>query len=336
MTHRNQPKRGGDLVQSRTAAASAALAPLFTGEPRRVEVVAALPVALHLAVAGRGGPPAVCLSWSDAVRLPSSVVLSAAAVAPPVAGPVIGAVGVIEDGRITLPRLTVQVTRWWRPPRPTLAGAVLPDALPSPPLDDAGTAAAARRFAAALTALGSDRPLRNSRGNRCLPGSGDNTFPETPGVDRAERPCPGLAGAVAALLGRGPGLTPLGDDVLAGALVTLRAAGAHRTADPLARPVLAFARASTTLVSASLLWHAARGECVGELAALLAAVAAHPSYGSNPPSEGGFEPQRRVAVACAAVLRLGHTSGAGLLHGVDAALRALAAARPAADRLAAS
>jgi len=124
-------------------------------------------------------------------------------------------------------------------------------------------------------------------------------------------PRPRLAGAagsgdlagldVRALLGAGPGLTPYGDDVLAGALVTLAATGA---------PVPDFAARErvferTTFVSAALLAHAARGECVPQLAAVLAAVAT----GAPLPIE--------------ALLAVGHTSGAGLFAGVRAILPAL-------------
>jgi hypothetical protein len=98
------------------------------------------------------------------------------------------------------------------------------------------------------------------------------------------------------LVGRGPGLTPFGDDVLAGALVTLRALGSPR-ADALAASVLRQLH-RTTVVSAALLRHAARGECIPELAAVLAPDAA----------------------ALPALLAVGHSSGRGLALGVQAAL----------------
>jgi hypothetical protein len=100
------------------------------------------------------------------------------------------------------------------------------------------------------------------------------------------------------LLGRGPGLTPLGDDLLAGLLVTLSACGSAAF-EPAAAAVRAHAPARTTFVSAALLHHAARGECVPELAAFL---------------DGG---------PVEALLRVGDTSGAGLAHGVLAGLGAL-------------
>lgn len=104
---------------------------------------------------------------------------------------------------------------------------------------------------------------------------------------------------VAHLLGRGPGLTPLGDDILAGALVTLHALGSPRFT-PLAAAVRATAPGRTTFVSEALLHHAARGECVPELNAVLT--------GTDP------------GPAVEALLRVGASSGAGLARGVLAAV----------------
>jgi len=251
-----------------TAAASSALVSLVAGEPRRVEVVVALPVAVHLAVRDAGGgPPSVCLVGPGAVRLPSALLVRDGWGALP-----LGTTGTVGVGGLELPGLSVRVTRWWRTPRPTLHGRV---ALPGPPTLDAVTARLVDRLGAALAG-----PSRITRGNG----------------RRVES-------AVGALLGRGPGLTPFGDDVLAGALVTLRAVGADDAAVALSEAVLAGAP-TTTFVSGALLWHAARGECVPELAALFRAM----------------EIGRDLNAARAAVLRLGHTSGAGLLHGVAAAL----------------
>jgi Protein of unknown function (DUF2877) len=103
---------------------------------------------------------------------------------------------------------------------------------------------------------------------------------------------------VDALLGAGPGLTPYGDDVLAGALVTLAALGTPVRDFP--RLARVFER--TTFVSAALLVHAARGECVPQLAAVLTAL------GTGAPAP------------VAALRAVGHTSGAGLLAGVRAIL----------------
>ncbi|HET8681662.1 MAG TPA: DUF2877 domain-containing protein, partial [Micromonosporaceae bacterium] len=68
----------------------------------------------------------------------------------------------------------------------------------------------------------------------------------------------------------------------------------------------ALAPARTTFVSAALLRHAARGECVPQLTAVLAAA-------------GRGEPLDRPL---AALLGVGHTSGYGLAHGVRVGLGA--------------
>jgi hypothetical protein len=101
------------------------------------------------------------------------------------------------------------------------------------------------------------------------------------------------------LIGRGPGLTPLGDDVLAGWLAT-RAAGGRPDA-AVADAVLRRAGA-TTLLSATLLDCAARGEVLPQLGAWLA------------------DP---TADATDALLAVGATSGAGLLAGAALALASL-------------
>jgi hypothetical protein len=121
--------------------------------------------------------------------------------------------------------------------------------------------------------------------------------------------------AVARLIGRGPGLTPTGDDVLAGALVTLHALGAPVVV-PLARSITALAPGGTTTVSAGLLRHAAEGRCIPQLDDLLTAIA---GAANNP-----------LPRAAGALLAVGHTSGAGLLHGVLVAV-AIAHARLAHD-----
>jgi hypothetical protein len=108
---------------------------------------------------------------------------------------------------------------------------------------------------------------------------------------------------VGALLGRGSGLTPLGDDVLCGWLATSRL-----LEDP-ARPAAAaealrLARARTTPFSAELVACAVEGEVIPEFGRLLAAL----GRGTG------------VDDALAALLRVGHTSGAGLALGGGIAL----------------
>ncbi len=103
-----------------------------------------------------------------------------------------------------------------------------------------------------------------------------------------------------ALLGRGPGLTPYGDDVLCGALVALHAAG-HDAAVDLAHAVsTSDLDSATTATSAALLRAACEGWCIDELAHHLRAL----NRSEDP------------AVSRSALLRVGATSGSGLLAGV--------------------
>lgn len=107
--------------------------------------------------------------------------------------------------------------------------------------------------------------------------------------------------AVPALVGRGDGLTPVGDDVLAGWLVTARAA--QRDLAEVAAAV-AVAAPRTTDLSATLLAHAATGAAIPPFRDLLLALAAG----------------RGVAGAVEALVAVGHTSGAGMLLGAALAL----------------
>ena len=104
------------------------------------------------------------------------------------------------------------------------------------------------------------------------------------------------------LVGRGEGLTPQGDDLLAAALVTARAAGDPRLPGWCARTRLALATRRTTAVSRGLLHHALDGWATPELADLLAAL-------------GGADADA-VDRAVARLLAVGRTSGASLLDGV--------------------
>jgi hypothetical protein len=108
---------------------------------------------------------------------------------------------------------------------------------------------------------------------------------------------------VARLVGRGDGLTPLGDDVLCGWLALHRAAGrATLVVDAALRSLLT----RTTLLSATLLECALHGEVLPEFAAYVASI-------GSPD-----EPARATALAA-----VGHTSGAGLLYGALLALAEL-------------
>jgi hypothetical protein len=107
---------------------------------------------------------------------------------------------------------------------------------------------------------------------------------------------------VAALLGSGGGLTPLGDDVLAGWLAAMVAAG-HPGREPVADEVARLAPTRTTLFSAMLLECARRGEVVPEFADLVEALGRRDHL-----------PQLERLAA------VGHTSGRGLALGLVLAL----------------
>lgn len=118
-------------------------------------------------------------------------------------------------------------------------------------------------------------------------------------------------GAAIALLGRGSGLTPVGDDVLCGWLATLVAASYPGVA-PTAERVVALAPQRTTALSATLLRRSVHAEVVPQFGRLLTALT-HPSNDTADPSD-----------ALSSVTRIGHTSGDGLVLGLALALAHLA------------
>lgn len=102
-------------------------------------------------------------------------------------------------------------------------------------------------------------------------------------------------------LGLGPGLTPAGDDLLAGLLVGL--AGRPDLRDPLAAAVLRHAPARTTWLSAELLRLAADGLALRQVVAVADALAGH-------------GPGDALPRAVPALLAVGHTSGPALARGL--------------------
>lgn len=119
---------------------------------------------------------------------------------------------------------------------------------------------------------------------------------ETLGVDPEDLP-----GAVAALCGRGPGLTPAGDDVLAGILLLAQ--------DPAAAALVAEAP-TNDIARAFLIW-AAQGQSIEPVHRFLAATVAGDRAAG--------------AAALGDLLRFGHSSGADLAAGLGLGLRAVIA-----------
>jgi hypothetical protein len=249
-----------------TAAASVLLRDLIAGPPCPAEVLAAGSAATYMEAEGQ----VLAVVTAGGARLPCAVMLAAGGRLPAARSSSHLAVGrgaVYEDGR-----QLVLVHRWFDP-RVRLAGV---------------DGRAVARLADVVRSRGSVDAL--------LP------------HDAVDRLATGLAsedaaGAVSPLLGRGTGLTPAGDDLVAGALASLRALGSP-AADQLGAAVRALARAATTRLSAALLEAADVGALVPEAAGVLRALA------------GGGD----VETAADRLVELGHTSGwhlaAGLLVGV--------------------
>ena len=128
-----------------------------------------------------------------------------------------------------------------------------------------------------------------------------------------------LDGAVDGLIGLGRGLTPGGDDVLAGLLVGLRAAGRTDAAAGIAGRTLRRVTERTTLLSADLLRLAAAGEACLEVLALLRAIHRPPSAQAAPGVGVAGPP---VTSAINRILSIGHTSGADLATGLALGLMA--------------
>lgn len=110
----------------------------------------------------------------------------------------------------------------------------------------------------------------------------------------------GDAGAVTDLLGLGGGLTPLGDDVLCGWIATATALG-RPDRDAVTASATRLAGARTTLLSATLVGCAARGDVLPQFRRLLLTLA----------DGAGAAP----AAALADLVKVGHTSGTGLAAG---------------------
>lgn len=256
-----------------TGAASTAVRPVL-GSPRRpARVLAVFPVGVYLEVDTEVQPSVIAVVTGAATRLPNSVLPAC-----PLPDLTVGDEAAVGERVIDLGPLRLSVRRWWDPAPPL--GRLEPDRL---------------RDAAVL--------LRDPPGAG-LAGHG--------AVDLLAASCaagrlPGMVTAAERLVGLGPGLTPSGDDVLAGLLVALRhlgtAARAGRAvwlADRLAEAVTSAARTRTTPLSATLLHCAARGEASPEVIDVLRGVA-----GRQP-----LEPALRR------LHRLGHTSGADLAQGI--------------------
>jgi hypothetical protein len=265
-------------------AASSRTRGLLAGPGRQGRVLGAFATAVYVEFPARADSDLVAIETADGLRLPCAATLAAHSTARPLSAVSAGDVAWVGDCRLEVGPLSFDVVRWWspRPPRPVRFA-----------YDDAWLTAVTRL----LPALPHEVDDRLKALTRAL---------ET-GASADIR------SAAIALMGLGAGLTPQGDDVIAGLLVVLAA----RQAAP--RGVLAHvarndAAAQTTSISAALLREAADGFAVPALVALVDAL----HHGSD---LGGPTTQVALEQVVVRLLAVGHTSGAALAHGAVAAAR---------------
>ncbi|MGW5683679.1 DUF2877 domain-containing protein [Nonomuraea sp. NPDC003754] len=267
-----------------TGAASAAVRPVLESARMPARVLATVPVGVYLEVRTQLEPSVIAMVTGEATRLPNAVVL--AGELPRVS---VGDEAVVGDGVIEVGRYRVKARRWWDP------------APPLPPVE-------LGRLAGAVPAMSPQTARR--------PGLEGNAAISQLAAGCAQASLVRAVTAAEQLVGLGPGLTPSGDDVLAGLLVALRHLGAAARvgravwlADWLAAAVTFDAGTRTTPISATLLHCAARGEASPEVTGVLRGIA-------------GLQP---LEPALRRLLRLGHTSGADLAQGVRIGLDAVLA-----------
>lgn len=278
------PSRAATAVP---ASASTGVADLLRGPARPARVLMSLPAAVYLQVNTERGTDVVGILTSDAARLPLGCVLFRPNNGRPLVGVPSGAPAEVGGGRIVVGDLAISAAAWWNP-RPRLPSgrpALLPEGV---------------------------RQLRNTLYGEGVPHSAFTLpgLPTGPGG-----PLAALRGAVrradldaalrtaGRLIGLGPGLTPAGDDVMAGTMAGLVLLG-HPAADRFAAGVYSLAAGRTTELSRALLRHAAAGRVSGEYAAVLS----------------GLVGERPLAPAIANLLATGSTSGRALALGLCTAI----------------
>ena len=265
----------------RRAVAASALADLVDAPERAGTVLSATAGAIVIRTETSHAPRCVCLLAHGLTRLPNSMHTDPADLTDPApeVPVVVGAGGVRVGNR------TFVVVRWWdcavrAVQAPPVGLAVLRRATDFAELGVPRTAV--DRLEAALTAAA------------------------------AQAPTDGLPDAVDALIGSGVGLTPGGDDVLAGVCVGLHATGRTDLIGRLTIAGPADPDRRTTSLSADLLRLAQRGQACGEVLRVLSALHAV-----------GREPARLPGLTSAVqgLLAVGHSSGADLATGLLLGLR---------------
>ena len=259
------------------AAAATGLSPLLDGADRSGVVIGAPSQAVIIKISGIRGPRVVCLLSAAASGVPNGVRLGGIR---SMDGHRPDDEAVVGGGRIRIVGWELAIVRRW-------SSAVRPIDPPTGTTELA-EAAAARRGVPASQLAALTEALEH-----CV----DST---TEDVARS---------AIDALVGLGPGLTPAGDDVVAGMLTGLHATGHAGLAGRLGRVERLGER--TTALSADLIRLAAAGHAGVEVLQLLAAMHTR-------------APLRRPIER---LLSVGHTSGADLATGLAIGMRAGATRR---------
>ncbi|MCP4308867.1 MAG: DUF2877 domain-containing protein [bacterium] len=220
------------------------------------------------------------ISTSDSTRLPNGVQIAAGSSSDLFRMVHHGATIDIGHGRIMLEGVAVTINRWWDP-RPTLTATTEAD------------------LATAINGLPTDVP---------------DIDPAPLRAALMANSAGGILHSARLLLGKGSGLTPEGDDYLAGALAGTRLLGEalrrDRTAALIAGvsvPLAKLADARTTSFSASLIHAALRGQVAEPAGALLRA----------------FTGRGDIASSHESLLHVGHSSGPALAAGMVMAAHAL-------------
>jgi Protein of unknown function (DUF2877) len=272
------------LLPAQLAAGPARVHALISGPRRPADVLGRFATALYLRLLGR---EVIALLSSDAVRLPIGLILPTSSREFPLSylsGPVL-----VGSGAVRVGGWSCRVSRLISP------------RAPAPIIPDPNACEHLRHRLTHYESADPDLRLTDSL------------------LDDANSP-EAAAELVRRLLGAGPGLTPAGDDVLAGLLVGSWSFG--QPAQSLRLAVLAGLPAGTTDLSAALLRCAVRGESIPQVSQLLRSLS-------------GNAWQSRLDDALDDLIRVGHTSGTALATGVLAAAtmaigdrrRALAALR---------
>jgi Protein of unknown function (DUF2877) len=279
-----RPARAATAVP---ASASTGIADLLRGPVRPARVLMSLPMAVYLTVATDRGSDVVGVLTSDAARLPLGCVLFRPSNGRPLVALPPGAPAEVGGGRIVVGDLAVSAAAWWdpRPRLPSSRPALLPEGV---------------------------RQLRNALYGEGVPHSAFTLpgLPTGPGG-----PLAALRGAVrradleaalrtaTRLVGLGPGLTPAGDDVMAGTVAGLVLLG-HPAGPRFAAGVYALAIGRTTELSRALLRHSSCGRVSAEYSAVL----------------HGLVGERPLQPAIDRLLATGSTSGRAMALGLCTAI----------------